>query len=224
VISRSRCTILTIFQNFVSKLKDHLLSRLLSLEYDGDEYAFTDADRNTVRIMDNRIYSSKVLRVNFTTYDVRRDQDSMNPRTHCDVMVMSRESGPGHPFWYARVLGVFHAQVYHIGPSAKNRSKQNMEFLWVRWFGTVPGYRFGPKLARLPKIGFLSDTDESAFGFLDPSLVVRGCHLIPAFVDGRTSDLLTIPNSIARPLGEKDDWAAFYVMMYVLYIYLLCLD
>jgi hypothetical protein len=139
-------------------------------------------------------------------------------------MVISRETGSAHPFWYARVLGVFHVQLYHIGPSAKNRSKQSMEFLWVRWFGIVPGYRFGPKIARLPKIGFISDTDESAFGFLDPSLVVRGCHLIPAFVDGRTSDLLTIPNSIARPLGETDDWAAFYVMMYALNTYLLSMD
>jgi hypothetical protein len=138
----------------------------------------------------------------------------MNPRTQCDVMVVSREEGrDAHPFWYARVLGVFHAQVYHVGPSAKNRSIQHMEFLWVRWFGTVPGYRSGPKVARLPKIGFLPETDESAFGFLDPSLVVRGCHLIPAFVDGRTSDLLTIPNSTARPLGETDDWEAYYVMM-----------
>jgi hypothetical protein len=207
--------VLITLQNFVVKLKDHLLSRLLYLEYDGDERDFSDADRNTVRIVDNRIYSSKVFRVNFTTYDVRRDQDTMNPRTHCDVMVMSRETGPNaHPFWYARVLGVFHAQVYHIGPSAKNRSIQRLEFLWVRWFGMVPGCRYGPSIARLPKVGFMHSADESAFGFLDPSLVIRGCHLIPAFVDGRTSELLSSPTSIARPIGETDDWAAFYVMMY----------
>jgi hypothetical protein len=207
--------VLITLQNFVVKLKDHLLSRLLYLEYDGDERDFSDADRNTVRIVDNRIYSSKVFRVNFTTYDVRRDQDTMNPCTHCDVMVMSRETGPNaHPFWYARVLGVFHAQVYHIGPSAKNCSIQRLEFLWVRWFGMVPGCRYGPSIARLPKVGFMHSADESAFGFLDPSLVIRGCHLIPAFVDGRTSKLLSSPTSIARPIGETDDWAAFYVMMY----------
>jgi hypothetical protein len=130
-------------------------------------------------------------------------------------MVISREEGHNaHPFWYARILGVFHAEVLHIGALAKNRSKQHVEFLWVRWFGTVPDYRSGSKVARLPKIGFLPDTDESAFGFLDPSLVIRGCHLIPAFVDGRTSDLLTNANSIVRPIGETDDWVAFYAMMY----------
>jgi hypothetical protein len=200
----------------VPKLKDHLLSRILQQDYNGDEHTFSDADRNTLRIVDNRIYSAKVFRVNFTTYDIRRDQDTMNPRTHCDVMVLSRETGANaHPFWYARVLGVFHAQVFHVGPNARNRSKQHMEFLWVRWFGTVPGYRHGPNVARLPKIGFISDLDDAAFGFLDPSLVIRGCHLVPAFAAGRTSHLLTISNSIARPVGETDDWAAFYVMMYV---------
>jgi hypothetical protein len=204
------------FQNFMPKLKDHLLGRLLNRNYNGDNHDFSDSDRNTVRLINNRIYSAKVLRVNYTTYDVRRDQDSMNPRTHADVMVLSPESGPdAHPFWYARILGVFHAQVLHTGPLATNRSVQHMEFLWVRWFGVMPGHKWGMKVARLPKIGFVPDTDDDAFGFLDPSMVIRGCHIVPAFVDGRTSDLLTVPHSVARPLGEVDDWATFYVDLYV---------
>lgn len=201
-------------QNFAPKLKDHLLARLLNQEYDGDEQQFSNDDRNTVRIIDNRVYSAKVLRVNYTTYDVRRDQDSMNPRTHCDVMVLSREADEhAHAYWYARVLGVFHVSVLHTGPLATNRSVQKMEFLWVRWFGMVPGHKSGFKAARLPKVGFIPDTDEFAFGFLDPSLVLRGCHLIPAYVDGRTSHLLTVQNSAGRPPGEIDDWESFYVMM-----------
>ena len=105
-------------QDFVPRLKDHLLGRLLDKDYDGDETVFSDADRNTVRLVDNRIYSAKVLRVNYTTYNVRRDQDSMNPRTdQCDVMVQSPETGPNaHPYWYARVLGVFRARGLHTGP------------------------------------------------------------------------------------------------------------
>jgi hypothetical protein len=206
--------IVIVLQNFVLKLKDHLLGRLLGLEYDGDEHNFSDADRNTVHIMNNRIYSVKVLRVNFTTYDVRRDQDSMNPRTHCDVMVRSQEdSANAHPFWYARVLGVFHAQVLHTGSRAKNHSVQHMEFLWVRWFGIVEGHQHGAKIGRLPKIGFLVESDTSVFGFLDPSLVIRGCHLIPAFADGRTQELLTLKSSLGRPMGDTDDWAAYYVNM-----------
>ena len=62
------------------------------------------------------------------------------------------------------------------------------------------------------------ENDPSAFGFLDPSLVLRGCHLIPAFNDGRTSDLLTAPLTIARPPDEVDDWVAFYVNMHVAFL------
>lgn len=201
-------------KDFVPRLKDHLLNRLLNRNYDGDEELFSDADRNTVRIIDNRVFSAKVLRINYTTYDIRRDQDSMNPRTHCDVMVTSPETGPNaHPFWYARVLGIFHIRVLHTGPAATNRSVQRMEFLWVRWFGAEPAHQYGFKVARLPKIGFVEETDLSAFGFLDPSLVLRGCHLVPAFADGRTSALLKTPHTAARPPEESDDWAAFYVNM-----------
>jgi hypothetical protein len=203
-------------QGFLPKLKDHLLGRFLNLNQDGDEHNFTDDDRKTVRIAENKIYATKVLRVNYTTYDVRRDQDSMNPRTHCDVMVHSREDDTAaHPYWYARVLGVFHARVLHTGPRATNRALQHTEFLWVRWFGREPDYRSGLKAARLPKIGFLPDSDPEAFGFLDPSLVIRGCHLLPAFANGRTSELLQATKSSGRPLDEIDDWANYYVNMYV---------
>ena len=203
-------------QNFIPKLKTHLLGRLLDYPFDGDEEsAFSAAERNSIRIVNDCIYASKVLRVNFTTYDMRRDQDSMNPHMHCDVMVLSPETEPNaHQYWYARILGVFHAKVLHTGPAAKNHSVQHVEFLWVCWFGVVPGYKSGPQVAHLPKVGFVPDTDESAFGFLDPSLVLRGCHLVPDFAAGRTSSLLhTISPTAARPLDEVDDWASYYVIM-----------
>lgn len=199
-------------QDFVPRLKDHLLGRLLDCQYDGDEEHFSDADRAMVQIIDNHVYSAKVLRINYTTYDIQWDQDSMNPRTHCDVMVMSPENGDkAHPYWYARVLGVFHARVLHTGPAVRNRSVQHIEFLWVRWFGLDPDHRYGFSAARLPKIGFVPDTDVAAFGFLDPSLVIRGCHLIPAFNDGRTARLLSAILTAGRPPNDTDDWEAFYV-------------
>jgi hypothetical protein len=208
---------LTIKQDFIPKLKDHLLGRLLHREYDGDEIQFSDSDRNTVRIQNNRIYSAKVLRINYTTYDVRRAQDIVNPRTNSDVMTLSRETASGaHPYWYCRILGIFHAQVLHTGPNATNRSIQHMEFLWVRWYGEVHGQRWKPNTPRLFKVGFVPDTDSSAFGFLDPSLVLRACHLVPEFKKGMTGDLLRVGRTAARRPGEIEDWIAFYVMMYAI--------
>ena len=92
-----------------------------------------------------------------------------------------RPSAP--PYWYAQVLGVFHTQVLHTGLSATNQFVQHMEFLWVHWFGIDLAHCYGHKVAQLPKIGYVPESDPLAFGFLDPSLVLWGCHLVPAFND-----------------------------------------
>ena len=131
-------------------------------------------------------------------------------------MVLLPETSPWvHPYWYTQVLGVFHAQVLHTGPSATNRYVQHMEFLWVHWFGIDPDHCYGHKAAQLSNIGFILDTDPLVFGFLDMSLVLCRCHLIPAFNDGWTSDFLEVPLSIACLPDEVDDWMTFYVNMYV---------
>jgi hypothetical protein len=78
----------------------------------------------------------------------------------------------------------------------------------------VPGHSFGQKHAQLPKIGSVSDSDEFAFGFLDLSHVVQGCHLIPSFMDGKTQDLLSMVGQSLGGVGtEDDDWANYYVGM-----------
>jgi hypothetical protein len=131
-------------------------------------------------------------------------------------MVRSPEAGDNvHPYWYAQVLGIYHTIVSTTHPAASRHSAQPMQFLWVRWLGTEPGYRSGSRVARLPKIGFVEATDEDAFGFVDPDLVIRGSHLIPAFHFGRTCELMPYDGpTAARSVGEKDDWLNFYVNMY----------
>jgi hypothetical protein len=59
-------------------------------------------------------------------------------------------------------------------------------------------------------VGFVDSNDPAAFGFLDPNEVIRAVHLIPAFNEGRTANLLG--PSIARQESEKDmDWTYYYV-------------
>ena len=124
------------------------------------------------------------------------------------------------PYWYARVLGIYHAKVWTSHDRVVNGGEiRRMDFLWVRWFGGEPDYQHGFRRARLPKIGFVPSTDEYAFGFLDPKHVIRCCHLIPTFSCGRTYDLLPVPDSDARrprygqAQVEKDDWTNYYVNM-----------
>ncbi|KAF7371414.1 hypothetical protein MSAN_00778200 [Mycena sanguinolenta] len=204
--------------DFIPKLKDHVLGRLQKREFDGDTHEeFTPDNRNTVRIIGNRIYATTTLRVNYTTYDVRRGQDTLNPRTSCFAMVHSAETEAGaHPYWYCQILGIFHTTVCEVASNGEHTTPQSMEILWVRWMGVEPGFRTGIKMARLPKVGFVEESDPYSFGFLDPQHVIRGCHLIPDFAAGRTNDLLATQGSTAaRSPDDTEDWRTYYVDIFV---------
>lgn len=107
-----------------------------------------------------------------------------------------------HPFRYARVLGIYHADVIHPG----NLRGERMDFLWVRWFSYDTSYASGWATRKLDRVKFRSSVD-GAFGFLDPDLVIRGCHIIPAFAHGRTQALLGPSNF----RDEEGDWKYHYI-------------
>ena len=148
---------------------------------------------------------------NYTTYDMQRDQDMINLRTRSNVMVLSHEDPEvdSHPYWYARVLQIFHADV-----RLRGQVPRRMEFLWVRWYSRDTQYHSGWDARRLHRLEFLPHTNPDAFGFLDPNDVIRGAHLIPGFHYGRTKELL--PRSIARRPAEQDeDWVYYYINWWV---------
>lgn len=121
------------------------------------------------------------------------------------------ESEAKFPYWFGRIVGIFHAAVIYTGPGSRSVEPQNMEFLFVRWFGRDLGHQGGWKAKRPHRIGFVDGKDDAAFGFLDPQEVIRGIHLIPAFHYGQTHDLLP-PSRLARPGQDNDkDWVLFYV-------------
>jgi len=107
-------------QNFDWSLHNHLLAWILGCDFNGsNDHLFTNKDRASIHFNHGRIYKHKTARINFTTYDMRWEQDSINPRTeHQDIMVLAHEDASCeeyHPYWYARVVEIFHADVYHIG-------------------------------------------------------------------------------------------------------------
>jgi hypothetical protein len=142
------------------------------------------------------MYKHRIFRINYTTYDVRRDQDVVNPGTsHCNIMMLAdsestpNEDAPGiispthHHFLYARVLGIYHVNVIYVGPGMVDYNPQRFEFLWVRWYKPHPLDH--NQLYRLDQLTFLPVTSPDAFGFVDPADVVRSCHIIPRFASGR---------------------------------------
>ncbi|KAI0737908.1 hypothetical protein C8Q80DRAFT_1263018 [Daedaleopsis nitida] len=190
-------------KDFSLNLQNHLLARLAARfgpmytpeeEWQAsDQFSF--ADRSRLVIHKGRMYSHQILRLNYTTYDLRRSQDIINPRTHGDIMLLSGEepdpngSSSAHGYEYARVIKIFHVNVRLEDSSMAEFER--MDVLFVRWFQvdhSVPG---GFKAKRLYRVAFTPPgDDEPAFGFIDPSYVVRASHIIPAFAHGRTDKLL----------------------------------
>ena len=67
----------------------------------------------------------------------------------------------------------------------------------------------------MPKIGFVQDHPDAgsqAFGFLDPTQVIRGVHLISSFAEGDTGDLLGLLLAHLEHEGDLD-WRCYYVNM-----------
>jgi hypothetical protein len=74
------------------------------------------------------------MRINYITYDIRRKQKKINPATtHCDIMVLAdNDDDSDHPFLYAKVLGIFHANVIYMGSQLVDYHPHRLKFLWVQ--------------------------------------------------------------------------------------------
>jgi hypothetical protein len=122
------------------------------------------------------MYKHHIMRINYTTYDIRRAYDVINPGTEGrDIMglLSTTDDVPdGRRFWYARVLGI-----YHVNVVVSDSSLHRVDFLWVRWFKSL-GQRTEFSLESL---SLAPPQEEGSLGFIDPQDVVRRCHIVPAF-------------------------------------------
>jgi hypothetical protein len=224
IIVLDRVTSLDVLQNFLPKLKAHLLPRITSQLRDErtsrahevipDEHqsAGNEAlDNNTAGIFfkHDRLYAHQIMRINYTTYDVRRAQDTINPRTsHCDVMVLADDEveNANHPFLYARVIRIFHVNVVYTGPGMLDYRPRKFNVLWVRWFERA-STTCGWMSRSLDCLHFPAMSSEYAFGFLDPAQVLRGCQIIPGFSKGpRYAD----GRGLSECARDQHDWRSYY--------------
>jgi hypothetical protein len=194
----------------VPKLKAHIYRRLTGSSATDSELAPGQLDE--VQILDNKFYSHKICRINYTTYDMRRAQDSINPRTRSDIIVLS-DNEEEHPLWYARVIHIFHVKVYHNSPDNLSHRPVLLHVLWVRWYGydyITPG---GFSSLRLHRVGFGEYHSDDSFGFVNPADVVRAVHLIPVFALGKTPHLLPAGSMARHNEDEDEDYSRYYVNM-----------
>ncbi|KAI0695116.1 hypothetical protein C8T65DRAFT_584576, partial [Cerioporus squamosus] len=197
--------------DFYHGLKEHALSRLQERgvfipTYDESGGSYSFQDRARLVIHKEQLYWHDVLRLNWTSYDLRRSQDSVNPKNHGDIMLLadnSRSDGDdAHPYIYARVVHIFHINVRLYG--SPMHEFERMDVLFVRWFRLDKSHPGGMKEKRLHRVEFVPcGSEDEAFGFVNPADVVRGSHIIPAFAHGKVNTLLG-PSMARKVVGKSD--------------------
>ncbi|KAH6896318.1 hypothetical protein BKA70DRAFT_1438538 [Coprinopsis sp. MPI-PUGE-AT-0042] len=203
-------------QGFVAKLRQHLLPRIvrcliaeavghslanepdahnlkllraLATELETGELPLDHQNHQRIYIQSDRIYRHETLHINYTSYDLRREQDVINPKTpRRNVMCLRRSSSAetaNERFAYACVLGVYHVNIVYGGPGSLDMNPRRFDFLWVRWFDShgmvTDANPFALPRLSLPTVSSSSDS----IGFLDPAEVLRASHIMPRFCLGR---------------------------------------
>ena len=200
-------------QDFIPRLKDHLLAHHNNIPYDRDKHTFSDKERDTITFIGNRIYKHNVLHINYTTYDLRCAQDSINVCTHPYIMTLGHEDEEEetkyHPYWYAKVLGIFHVNMRRLGHMETKR----MEFLWVHWFGHNLDYEGSFETYQLHRIGLTDSEDPTSYRFLNPDDVLWSVHLIATFSPNERKQEAQDSNDLD---GDMLFTEFYYVSMYVI--------
>jgi hypothetical protein len=187
------------------------------------EQQYSKCELDGILFKNNCIYSHKIVRINFTTYDVRRSQDVIHTgTTHCNIMALSSQrSSESHsgqskvpfPFIYGHVLGIYHVNVVYNGPGMLDYQPRRIEFLWIRWYEPVESAPLPWRKMKLDRIRFPPVDSDDAFGFLDPSDVVRTCHVIPRLTSGKASerDSRKVCHKQSKIAKSVSDYNMYYV-------------
>lgn len=162
---------------------------------------------SAVALNNDRLFTHQIMRAKYTTYDIRREEDIINLRSEPNVMVLRQDysSAHGTPYRYARVLGIYHANVRLIAElrnGARDYTPHRIDFLWVRWYVSCGN----PAPLSLEELQFEPLGSSAAFGFVDPSQVLRAAHLTPRFSKGRLDEQRLSPWMSKTPL-----WKSYYV-------------
>ncbi|KAF8666958.1 hypothetical protein RHS04_09358 [Rhizoctonia solani] len=137
---------------------------------------------------------------------------------HNDAMKSEDGSTSPHPFIYAKVLGIYHAQV-----SYGNAVPCREDFVHVRWlyYDTDKARQGGWDECQLDHIGYeqcCTDQDLlDLFDFVHPSNIIRAVHLIPDFRSGSSGTLLSFAKLVAHNSKDPEhwDWKHYYVNRFV---------
>lgn len=195
-LCRARKPLLTgQYQGFMEPPLDHLRDWLFP-DGNGTEPIF---------IQNNTLYNHPILSISFTSYDLHREQDIIHLGYGREgIMVHTPTLGGNEPWSFTNILAIYHI----IVRTASDPEPKRLTVLWVRWMEHSPSCLGGQNSRNYTRVSFVpwSGVTGATFDFVDPSHIIRGCHLLPVFALGRTHNLLD--PSVARDL--EGDWCAYY--------------
>lgn len=182
-----------------------------------EPYPAESYEPSAIVFKDRRIYAHRIIRIKYTTYDVRRHEDVVHVDSDvCNIMLPNQafiKDPKAPPYKYGRVLGIYHAHVSYTGEIAPGGVRylkpMKMEFLLVRWYDHIPsdeGAQVAMDRLRLPEI-----TSPDATQFIDPSTVLRAAHVIPRFSLGPEYGE---GRGISEMGRDSSDWKEYFVNRY----------
>lgn len=205
-------------------LKKYLLPRYVQLKRRNlDGQALEDfanrLDWANLTFKGDKLYSHKIMRLKYTTYDARRDEDVIHLDTdQCNLMLLKENYSPtsppnrSQPFHYCKVIAMLHAEVGYAGnfgrsEDGKDYTYYTMEFLWVRWYDVQEA----SDNLDLHQAVLRPIEEPGSHSFIDPLHALRACHIIPRFKDG-----LKYSDGVGKSKLVQDgsDWNRYYINRY----------
>ncbi|KAF9254790.1 hypothetical protein L218DRAFT_814666, partial [Marasmius fiardii PR-910] len=119
-----------------------------------------------------------------------------------------------HPYTYAQVIRIFHANVC-LAPSLQTNKiliNRCIDFLWAHWYKLNMTCKPGFKAKRMYHLSFPSPNDPRAFGFLSLEDLYK--HLISSFPGHLLAGIPT-RGSNGKQENEEEDWKYYYIDMFV---------
>ncbi|KAF6761428.1 hypothetical protein DFP72DRAFT_1062420 [Ephemerocybe angulata] len=183
--------------DFLPKLKKHLLPRIVRKLEGSPPGTMAEVERMyswvSVVLHDNSLYSHQLIRIKYTSYDIQREESVIHIGTpQCNVMLLNqaysaRSWDTEHPYVYAKVLGIFHANVLYVGTLSDGTrclDSHRIDLLWVHWYNILQAGE-SRETFQLDRLTLEPLDSGSALDFLDPKDVIRGVHIVPRFSQGK---------------------------------------
>ncbi|KIO26187.1 hypothetical protein M407DRAFT_74833, partial [Tulasnella calospora MUT 4182] len=152
-------------------LRDYLIA---AIRNEDRTTSYSHEGRLKLHIQGDTLHRHSHLRINYTSniHLIRCPScpGSLSFRTsRTDVMVAANGSDATlHPFWYARVLEIFHAMI-SFQVDGDITALKRVDLLWVRWF-QIERRQSRQRHERLERLAFAPLESETAFGFIHPRM------------------------------------------------------